>query len=93
MTSEYNTHGEMSEAVNVAISDAIGRVCADYQVMPEAWTGMVNFTTVNGDRGWLFIQDDESMHMTHRAMILFMHEYQTEVTRINIHEHLVAGDE
>jgi hypothetical protein len=95
VTSEYHTHDALSAELNDAISYAIHSVCAKHQVMPESWTGMLNFTTINGDRGWMFINDDESLHMTQRAMILFMHEYQSEVTRLNIHDHLMSldGDE
>ena len=93
MTAEFDTHSELSAELNEAVSFAISEVCARHQVMAEAWTGMLNFTTVDGDRGWTFINDDQSLHLTQRAMILFMHEYQAEVTRLNIHEHLVGdGD-
>ena len=89
MTSEFDTHADLSEALNSAIAFAIQGVCAQHQVMPDAWTGMLNFTTIDGERGWTFINDDESLHLDQRAMILFMHEYQTEVTRLNIHQHLI----
>ena len=88
MTAAFDTHNELSDELNEAVAFAISQVCARHQVMAEAWTGMLNFTTVDGDRGWMFINDNESLHLTQRAMILFMHEYQTEVTRLNIHGHL-----
>lgn len=93
MTSEFDTHHDLSAEINDAVAFAIRGVCARHQVMAEAWTGMINFTTVDGERGWMFINDDESLHLTQRAMILFMHEYQTEVTRLNIHGHLQTLDD
>jgi hypothetical protein len=93
VTSEFDTHNDLSAELNEAVAFAVRGVCARHQVMPDSWTGMLNFTTIDGERGWMFINDDESLHMDQRAMILFMHEYQTEVTRLNIHHHLTSEDD
>lgn len=80
---------DLAAAMNTAVADAIAATAREYQVMVEGWTGMVNFTTMDGARGWTFIDDPEMLHIANRAMIQFMSEYQAEVSRLNIHDHLI----
>lgn len=79
-----------SVALNAAVAEAIKTTLAEHGCMAEDWTGLVGFITPQGKHGWCFIEADDMMHITNRAMIQFMSEYNEEVSRVNIREQLRA---
>lgn len=93
MTAEHGDESfavreERSTAINATVTGALAQVLSELGCMYEGHVGIVNFITPTGAHGWCFIEDPDEMHMKQRAMILFLSEYNEEVTRVNIREML-----
>ena len=86
----FEVREQRSTAINTAVTDALAQALADSGCMYEGHVGIVNFITPTGNHGWAFLEDPEEMHIKQRAMILFLSEYNEELTRLNIREMLRA---
>lgn len=86
----FEVRQERSDDINSAIEEALQRVLAENGCMYEGHVGIVNFITPTGAHGWCFLEDPDMMHITQRAMIQFLSEYNEEITRVNIREMLRA---
>lgn len=82
---------DRSNDINESVDEALKRVLAENGCMYTGHVGIVNFITPTGAHGWCMLEDPDQQHITQRAMILFLSEYNEEITRINIRE-MIRGE-
>jgi hypothetical protein len=80
---------QATEAVEAALTSVIGSAGG----MLEAFVGMANYINANGERCFVMFSPDEQLHSTTSGLARFLDEWNTEITRLNIHGMLTGiGD-
>jgi hypothetical protein len=83
-TSDPSFDVEVTAAVETALVEVLGR----HGAMLEAFTGMANFISSEGDRQFVMFTPDDQLHVTTLSLTAFMDAWNIEVRRLAIHDML-----
>jgi hypothetical protein len=82
-----------SDEATASVEAALTAVIASHGGLLEAFVGMANYINRDGERCFVMFSPDEQLHSTTSGLARFMDEWNTEITRLNIHGMLTQLDE
>lgn len=82
-----------SDEATAAVESALTEVTGSHGGLLESFVGMANYINRNGERCFVMFSPDEQLHSTTSGLARFLDEWNTEITRLNIHGMLTQIDD
>ena len=73
------------EETTAAVESALSELIGSHGGMLESFVGMANYINRHGERCFVMFSPSEQLHSTTSGLARFMDEWNTEITRLNIH--------